>query len=241
MKRSILFVLSVLCLSIGVSAQIPAGADSGAWTALRDTRQTRYYFAENFAGFTANLTINDDGQISQALLTYDVRDGAELRFLHAGDESNQPWALQMVLNMLGHRRSPNFEKGDGRYPIAFAANDYSPAGRRVLLNDPMGSSYRILNGRVSEVARTAGNERFTISIMEEMPASNGRYLPRHFTVTYFDAKTGAIKRTEAFTDEYREMGGVWLPSSRRLIKAENGKVTTRVIQFSNARVRSQDQ
>jgi hypothetical protein len=211
-------------------------ADPKAYEALRDTRQTRYYFTSALAGFTADLTINDNGRISIAALTYAPDEGIDLQF-KTPDESREPWALEMVTNMLGHRRPASFVQGDGRWSITFGSEDNSPAGRKVLLNDPMQSSYRIRNGRVSEVSRSAGDQRFTISIMEETEAESGRYLPRHFTVTYFDAKTGAIRRTDSFTDEYRKISGAWVPASRRLIRAENGQVVTRVIEFKNPQIR----
>jgi len=215
----------------------PIKADPVAWNALRDTRETRYYLPANCAGFSADLTINDNGQVSQAILNYDVGTGADLRITSGIAESKQPWALEMVLNMIGHRRRPAFEEKDGRFPITFAAEDNSPNGRGVLLNDPARSSYRIRNGRVTEVDRTVGDHHFVISIMEELLAEQGRYLPRHFTVTYFDAQTDDVRRTETFTDEYKLIDGVWLPASRRVFKAEHGHVITRIIQFKNLRVR----
>jgi hypothetical protein len=52
----------------------------------------------------------------------------------------------------------------------------------------------------------------------------------------FDEKSGALKRTETFTDEYKLVDGVWFPASRRLVRAENGKVITRVTEFQNPRI-----
>jgi hypothetical protein len=228
--------ICVYLLTLAMLAFGQQKTDPTAYDALRDTRATRYYFTRNLAGFTADLTINDNGKVSTARLTYGADEGIDLRF-QSPDESREPWVLEMVTNMLGHRRPASFIQGDGRWPIKYADDDKSPAGRKVLLNDPMNSSYRIRDGRVTEVNRSAGDQRFIISIMEEIEAEPGRYLPRHFTVTYFDAKTGAIKRTDSFTDEYGKVRGVWVPVSRRLIQAKQGSVITRFVEFKNPQVR----
>jgi hypothetical protein len=82
-----------------------------------------------------------------------------------------------------------------------------------------------------------GADHFIITVLETTKTPEGKNLPRHFTVTYFDAKSGAVKRTETFTDEYKLIDGVWFPASRRMFRAENGKVITRVIEFHNPRIR----
>jgi hypothetical protein len=255
MKRKILYLNTILCLmllSIAALGQATTTAnqfrpettkadptaDPVAWNLLKSTRDTRYYFVNNFSGFTADVIVNDNGKIAEGVVNYDVGGGADLQFKGEHD-AKKPWVLQTVLNLIGHRRGGDFSKGDGRHPITFAEDDNSPAGRRVLLNDGMKSSYRINinNGRVTEVDRTAGSDHFKISIVEELPAGEGRFLPRHFTVTYFDAATGAVKRTETFTDEYKQIGGVWFPASRRVLVAQDGDVITRVIEFRNPRIR----
>ena len=60
-------------------------------------------------------------------------------------------------------------------------------------------------------------------------------------VRKIDAKTGIIKRSEAFTDEYQKIEGVWLPASRRIVKAAEGKLTTRVLEFRQAQVKTGEQ
>jgi hypothetical protein len=243
MRRKIVYLncsyilcLTLLSISIVTSGQISTTptashpdsedkkADPAAWNLLRSTRDTRYYFGENVAGLTADVVLNDDGKIATGALRYDVGRGADLQ-IKGEDDETEPWALETILNILGHRRGGDFSKGDGRHPITFAPEDSSPAGRRVLLNDQMQSSYRILTrpgegDRVTEVDRTVGGDHFTIRVLEETPAGKGRFLPRHFVVTYFDAQTGAIKRSEAFTDEYQKVKGVWVPASRRILIAE---------------------
>jgi hypothetical protein len=66
----------------------------------------------------------------------------------------------------------------------------------------------------------------------------GKYLPHNFTVTYFDAKTGQLQRSDMFTDSYEKKWGVWYPTSRRIIHAQDGKLTTRIVEIRNIRAKS---
>jgi len=252
MRRIILSIACIACLALlsinglaqttkpnsnaPISDSETRKADPVAWNLLKSTRDTRYYFLSNFVGFTTGVVLNDNGKVAKGTLKYDVGKGSELD-IEGVEEEAKGWLNETVMNILGHRRSPDFDKGDGRHPITFGEDDNSPAGRRVALNDSMKSSYRIRDNHVTEVDRTVGADHFTISIMEETPAGGGRFLPRHFTVTYFDAGTGALKRSEAFTDEYRQVDGLWFPTSRRVMRAENGKVSIRIIEFHNPRIR----
>lgn len=92
-------------------------------------------------------------------------------------------------------------------------------------------------GKVVDVTRTMGDERFPITVLETTPVGDGKYLPRHFTVTYFDAKPGGVKRTEAFTDSYTKVGEVWLPISRRVVRAENGQIIACLVEVRNPQLK----
>lgn len=235
----IIFVLFCLALcSQGVAAQTAETkkADPAAWNLLKSTRDTSQNFPANFSGVAVEIVLNDNGKIAKGSLVYEAGKGGELK-IEGLDEDTKDWLKEQATSVVAHRRGGDLAKGDGRHPITFGEDDNSPVGRRVVLNDSMKSSYRIRNQQVVEVDRTMGDSHFTITVLETTPVAGGKFLPRHFTVTYFDAKTGALKRSEAFTDEYKQIDGVWFPASRRVTRAENGKVATRVIEFHNPRLR----
>jgi len=245
MKQTIFSFLCLTLFSIGAMAQATTPtetkkADPAAWSLLKSTRETSQNFPANFAGVTTEIVLNDNGKVAKGTLSYTVGKSGELK-IEGLDEDTKGWLNDQAMSVIAHRRGGDFAKGDGRHPITFGEDDNSPIGRRVVLNDSMKSSYRIRNQQVAEVDRTMGADHFTITVLETTPVAGGKNLPRHFTVTYFDAKTGAIKRSEAFTDEYKLVDGVWFPASRRTVRAENGKVITRVIEFHNPRIRFNEQ
>lgn len=230
-------VFAYAWLQVGAKASESTQDGSDARAALRDSRDTRYYFPSSFAGFTADVTINDNGQIARAVINYDLGGGADLQFKAGDVKESRAWVLEAVLNLIRHRRSSDFESREGRYIARFADEDKSPMGRRILVKDSMQTSYRVLDNHVTEVDRTIEDERFVISVLEETPVGQGRFLPRHFVLNYFDAATGALKHSDYFTDEYRQIDGVWFPMSERIVKAEAGRLTTRIIAFQNIRLR----
>jgi uncharacterized protein DUF3386 len=231
-------------LSIGAMAQTTnppsttetQKADPAAWSLLKSARETSQTLPANFAGVTVDVVMNDNGRISKGSINYEAGKSVEMK-IDGLDEEAKGWLKDQTMSIIAHRRGGDFSKGDGRHPITFAEDDSSPAGRRIAINDQVKSHYRVRDNKVVEVDRTMGAEHFIITLLETAKTPEGRNLPRHFTVTYFDAGNGAVKRTETFTDEYKLIDGVWFPASRRMCRAENGKVVTRVIEFHNPRIR----
>lgn len=244
MKHTIFSLLCLALLAVSVLAQTAATnsgadtkkADPAAWNLLKSARETSQNFPARFTGVTTDIVLNDHGRVTKGSLNYEASKGGELK-IEDLDEDTRTWLNEQATSIIAHRRGSDFAKGDGRHPITFGEDDNSPAGRRVVLNDSMKSSYRIRNNQVAEVDRTMAGNHFTITVLETTKTPEGRFLPRHFTVTYFDAKSGALKRSEAFTDEYKLIEGVWFPAARRIVRAENGRVITRIIEFQNPRLR----
>jgi hypothetical protein len=211
-------------------------ADPAAWNMLKSARETSQTIPANFAGVTVDVVVNDNGKVVKGSINYEAGKSLDLK-VEGMDEEAKGWLNDQTMSIIAHRRGGDFSKGDGHHPITFAEDDNSPAGRRIAINDQMKSHYRVRDNKVVEVDRVMGADHFIISVLDTVKTPEGKNLPRHFTVTYFDAKSGAVKRTETFTDEYKLTDGVWFPVSRLMRRAENGKVITRVIEFHNPRIR----
>jgi hypothetical protein len=238
---------SICCLalfSIGAMAQATNSssttetqkADPAAWNLLKSARETSQTLPANFAGVTVEVVVNDNGKISKGVINYEAGKSVEMNVEGLSEEA-RGWLNDQTMSIIAHRRGGDFSKGDGRHPITFAEDDNSPAGRRIAINDQMKSHYRVRDNKVVEVDRTMGADHFIITVLETVKTPGDKNLPRHFTVTYFDAGSGAVKRTETFTDEYKLIDGVCFPTSRRMYRAENGKIVARVIEFHNPRIR----
>lgn len=205
--------------------------DPSAYALLKEAHDSRQVWPTDFAGFNAEITFNDNGKITKGKLSYEQKGGVSLN-IEALEEEAKKWLVNQLNSVLSHRRGGDFAKRDGANPITFGEDDKSPIGRLVLLNDGFKSSYRVRDNKVVDVTRTIAGEKFTISVLETTPVENSKYLPRHFTVTYFDAKTGLLKRTEAFSDTHTKISDIWFPTKRHVIRAENGVISARVIEIN---------
>jgi hypothetical protein len=216
-------------------AGAPAGADPAAYALLKEAHDRRATMGNDFPGITAAVVFTDSDRTATGRLSYSPREGLQLQVADLSEASRQ-WLEGQLRSILAHRRGGDFSQGDGRYPITFGGDDHSPLGRLVQLNDGLQSSYRVRDQQIVEVNRKAGDERFTITVLETTPVEAGKYLPRHFSVTYFDAETGAIRRVQQFTDRYARTGSAWYPTARRVITAEKGAFTTRLIELRDVRL-----
>lgn len=210
--------------------------DPAAYDLLKEAHDARQVWPADFPGFNAEVIFNDNGKIIVGKLSYEQKGGVALTVDEISPES-KTWLLNQLNSLLSHRRGGDFAKRDGANPITFGDDDKSPIGRLVILNDALKSSYRVRDSKVVDVTRTIAGERFTINVLETTPVENGKYLPRHFTVTYFDAKTGALKRTESFSDSHTKVSDIWFPTQRRVIRADNGVITARVVEIRNPQVK----
>jgi hypothetical protein len=237
----IAFVLAITC-NAAIAQQTSATAttakaDPEAYALLKSAHDARQTWPANFAGFTAEFTFNDNGKVSTGSLAYAGNTGTEIKVEGLAAEASE-WLNNQFNSLLAHRRGGDFSKGDGRHAITFGVDDKSPLGRLLELHDAMQSSYRVRDGQTVEVTRTMNEERFIITVLNTQSVEGSKYLPHNFTVTYFDVKTGQLKRSDMFTDSYEKKWGVWYPTSRRIIRAENGKLTTRVIEIRNIRAKA---
>ena len=238
-RAALLLVLAApIFPSPAFAAEAPK-ADPAAFALLKTAHDARQVLPDDFPGFTATLTLQAGGKIYPGTVSFEKGKTAEVKF-EGVPIDDLDWAVDQVQSTIGHRRGGDFAKGDGRWPLTFgtgpdAENSF---GRQILLNDMMQSAYRVRDGQVTEVTRTADNLRFTISVIQSQKAGDGKYLPQHFIVSYRDAKSGDLKEVQAFRDAYAQRGAAWLPVSRTVIffEAKSDTPSMRSIGFGDVKL-----
>ena len=216
---------------VGAGA-VPTKADPVAYELLKTAHDRRSNLPKSFGGFTADVTLNDNGVETMGTVTYTTGKGLEMQVANA-DKSAQEWLRGALLSAVDHRMAGDFAKGDGSHPHTFTPDDHSPLGRQIALNDNFKSLYRVRDNQIMEVTRTMGSLRLTITMLENTVVDNGQYLPKHFAVTYFNANTGAVEHAEYFTDSHARIDGAWMPSARRVVTVSNTGITTRSYDLKN--------
>jgi hypothetical protein len=237
MSRHRLLTLALLGGCLAAAAAVGAQdrqADPKAAAMMREVYQKRYTWGDDFPGFQADLVVQVGGK--------EARGSARVRkdygvSVDLPDAEAAKWAEDALASISAHRRGVRFETADGGYPLAFGPEDRHPTGRLIRLNDKMNSTYRVRDGQIMQVNRAAGPKmRFTIDIAESLQTEDGRYLPRVFTVAYFDSGSGAIKQSQLFRDAYRKTAEYYLPESRLEITALDGGTEIRSLRLDNVKL-----
>ena len=221
----------VCCAAAAPSKADKKDADPAAVAALKEAHDKRESFPANFGGVSAALTVADDTGEVHGTLQYSS--GGELTIALTGATKEQEkWAKEQLGSAFSHRKADDFSKGDGAGPLTFGPDDHSPLGKQILLNDKFNSCYRVKDGHIVQVTRQMGpSMKFTITVTGDRNLPTGNYLPAQFTVTYFDASSGTIRKVDMFTDTFKKLGDAWVPSGRRVITAENGAFTTKAFKL----------
>jgi hypothetical protein len=204
-------VLTALVLA-AAALTTPASADKEAADLLTAATSMRETWPKSFPGFTAKIHVEQDSKTADGTVTV-AADGKVDVTLEDSDLNKM--VTSTLRSLVLHRMA-----GDsGHENPSLGPTDNSPQGRAILLNDDANSLYRIRDNQIMQVNRTMGPIRFTIDILRNRLVEGGKYLPAFFTVTYRDAKTGALHRTETFEESYTRVGGMYLPSGRRAVSA----------------------
>jgi hypothetical protein len=211
--------------SVKLAADKPE-ANPEATKLLADAREARANWVD-FPGFSAKVAVNVEGTIHKGTVEVDSKGKVNLTI--DGDEKG--WAKAMLASIVGHRMD------DGTTlttPCAFADDVvHHPLGRAIkVLNDEFHSSYRIRDRQVIEVVRQMKDTRFTITVMQNRLNAEKKYLPAHYVVNYWDAKSGALKKSVTHYNSWKRVGKFDLPARAMVLTAEEGKQVTRTIALS---------
>jgi hypothetical protein len=233
-RRWLVLGAALLAAGGAARAQDPQ-PDPKAVELLREAHEQRYGWDAAFPGFEAVLTVSHGGREHRG----SARVGPDLKVDVSGiaDERAATWAREALSSIAAHRRSVPFAGSDGRYPLTFGPQDHHPAGRLVRLNDALNSTYRIRDGQIMQINRSAGPRlRFTIDIVENIRTAERKVLPRVFTVSYFVADTGELQKSETYRDGYREVGKYLLPEFRSQVTAEDGGTASAALRLEEHRL-----
>lgn len=221
-------------------ASVPA-RDAAAEALLQEARARRATFPdERFHGFTATAVFDDDARTFTGHLTFkNIRD-MTIELPGATPESVQ-W-LQGVLAMnIAHR----LERTGGMpvptdHPVRIAHGEENALGVKLVFEgDPLESSYRVLDGVITEVCRRMHGARFTITTLETVRTDDGRNLPKHYVVIHFDPETDRLARVAQYTETYQKVGEIHLPTYIRVIETNHEKTTVRSLTLRNLKLLSE--
>ena len=208
---------------------VDVGPRSDADRLLRDAHGAAYRHPAGFGGFSAAVVVRSEHAAVEGDVT--LRPGEKPR-LELEEGELQAWAKRELTSMANHRWHREYDEGDGRHEKQLGPDDGHPLGRHVALEDSMHSSFRVVDGAISEITRTHEDSRFTIVIQERMKAPDGSNVSSSFTVFYWDEKSGRLTRTDAYRDGYAAQGELLLPTFRQVASADDSGLIVRRLELS---------
>lgn len=218
------FVALGSLLAVGGLRAPAANADKDQTAAAREMLEraysSRHYYGESFPGFEAKVTCVFGNEKTAGRVKVDSSGKTELDLPGAVPRQ---WVEEQLSIILSHR----LRRPMGRYEsLRIEEDDGHPFGRRIRADDPFETAFRIRDNRVREIQRNAPGFRFVVSILDYTRAADGKELPRHLAVSYFDRPSGRLLRTFVFQDSYRQVGKYALPERRLAIGSSEQGIHT---------------
>jgi hypothetical protein len=209
------------------------GSERSADELVRRAHERAYRYPEAFAGFSATVATRVDGRDGVGEVV--ARPGPDVELRLEGEDADRAWVERELRSIVGHRQASTYERGDGRHVKRVLDEPSHPLGVLVELGDEYGSSYRVSGNELAAVTRTMGERRFTIVVHERAEIGDGTALPTSFTVFYWDAASGALAATEAYRDRAVEVGTVFLPKSRVIVRGDADGLSVRSVELRRSR------
>lgn len=167
---------------------------------------------KNFPGFRAAIAGSVDGRPFSGDVSVTADGSVKLT---SDDEATREWVEEQLSSIAMHRAASNRRSGERpRLWFGDDQNDDHPLGRLLIFDGgAFASSYRVKDRQISVVNRSMGRQNMTITVLDNERAADGEFLPRSYTVHYWDDASGRLVRSEAIEDRWTRIGDFDLPLS----------------------------
>ncbi len=195
---------------------------------------------KNFPGFRANIAGEIDGRPFDGSVAVDAEGGVKL-------ETQEPvvikWVTEQLESIAMHRGAgaADDSSSDRARPVLRFADDHADHSLGRLLafeGGSFASSYRVKDGQIMVVNRQIGPLNMTITVLDNERNADGLFLPRSYTVQYWDAATGALRRAESVVERWQRVGSWDLPASHTVTTASESGLSVRSFTLSKHELRA---
>jgi hypothetical protein len=208
----------------------PKGADAAAVALFEEAIAARASW-KNFPGFKAQIKGKIDGRPFSGSVTISSKGAVELAI---DDEVVDGWVQGQLESIVMHRAAREGSSKAEKPVLRFADfEEDHPLGRLLIFEGgSFASSYRVKDRQLRVVNRHLGKQYMTITVLDNEQTREGQFLPRSYTVQYWDAATGALQRTEAVTESWARLTSWDLPLHHTVTTASGNGLSVRSFTLS---------
>jgi hypothetical protein len=190
---------------------------------------------QNFPGFRAKVAGSVDGRPFSGEVKVAADGSVQLT---SDDEATHDWVEEQLASIAMHRaastRQASTAQAVERPRLHFGDDDeHHPLGRLLVFEGGhFASSYRVKDRQISVVNRAMGRENMTITVLDNERTGDGHFLPRSYTVHYWDDASGRLLRSEAIDDRWGHVGDFDLPAAHTVTVSSDAGQSVRSILLS---------
>jgi hypothetical protein len=201
---------------------VATGADPEAVKLFEDALAARAAW-HDFPGFSAKIAADLDDRPFEGTLSV-AADGTVK--LDLGEDPAPRWLEEQLESITMHRAASQSPSAEGPKPVLRFADDHPdhPLGRLLAFEGGhFATSYRVKGKQITSVNRFLDGQNMTITVLDNEQNAEGQYLPRSYTVQYWDDASGKLARTETVQDRWTRVGRWDLPQAHTVTASgENG-------------------
>ncbi|MGK7873703.1 MAG: DUF3386 domain-containing protein [Xenococcaceae cyanobacterium] len=215
LKRRILswgltLILAIASLTLGLPNIARA---SSAGEAFRAAYENRYTWDEQFPGYSAEVSINYQGELDRGIVR--VKPDLSVEVINIDEEEVRQFiANQLRMEVIHHRRIP-FEVLHRQNRFDLEGTDENGALKIREVGDEMDSYYKVQDRVITQVNRILGNMAVTVDTIGTNKTPEG-YLVSQFQTTFRDGQTGEVLQKEDVRDVREKIGNYYLLTSREI-------------------------
>ncbi len=205
-----------------------SGADPEAVALFEKALDARANW-NDFPGFKAEIRGTADGRVFEGEVA--VKDDGTME-ISLDEPTARAWVKDQLGSIVMHRLA---EGQGGAEPVLRFADEVTdhPLGRLLVFEGGrFASSYRVKDGRISVVDRNIGRHDMTIQVLEESRTAEGKYLPKAYTVQYWNAENGDLERVETVQEDWTRVGPIDLPTYHAVSTVSNAGFSFREFRLS---------
>jgi hypothetical protein len=212
----------------------PKGPEPKAVALFEEALATRAQW-KDFPGFSARIKGKVDGRPFEGAVTIDAKGSVQLQM---DDKGVRSWVEDQLESIVLHRaaRAQKTSSTEKRSKPVLRFGDEEedhPLGRLLIFEGGrFASSYRVKDKQLTVVNRHLGRLNMTITVLDNEKNGDGLFLPRSYTVQYWDAATGDLRRTEAIQERWLRVGAWDLPAVHTVTTASGAGLSVRSFSLS---------